>query len=115
MKYRCVKILSPGLLSSLQPTTRPVIRTNLIRLRITCDREKLCCRVGVLRAPEVNSSARLKWEEQMSTSAVKGAIIPISPVADLNAVACRELTTFSTPVRGSLTVVESGIDLPFSI
>jgi hypothetical protein len=51
----------------------------------------------------------------MSTSAVKGAIIPISPVADLNAVACRELTTFSTPVRGSLTVVESGIDLPFSI
>jgi len=34
---------------------------------------------------------------------------------DLRAVAWGDLATYSTPVRGSLTVVESGIDLPFTL
>jgi WxcM-like, C-terminal len=50
----------------------------------------------------------------MSTIAVSKQEIS-SPVADLNAVTWRDLSTYSTPVRGSLTVVESGVDLPFSI
>jgi hypothetical protein len=36
-------------------------------------------------------------------------------VANLKAITWRDLVTFSTPVRGSLTVVESGVDLPFPI
>lgn len=50
----------------------------------------------------------------MSTIAVSKQKF-LSPLADLNAVSWRDLSTYSTPVRGSLTVVESGIDLPFSI
>ena len=51
----------------------------------------------------------------MSTTAVKTRRSLSSPAADLNAITWRDLSTYSTPVRGSLTVVESGIDLPFSI
>lgn len=51
----------------------------------------------------------------MSTSAFKSRIVPSSHSADLDAVTWRDLATFSTPVRGSLTVLESSIDLPFSI
>jgi hypothetical protein len=51
----------------------------------------------------------------MSTIDVKTTRIASSPAADLGAITWRDLSTYSTPVRGSLTVVESGIDLPFSI
>jgi hypothetical protein len=34
---------------------------------------------------------------------------------DLRTVSWGDLKTYSTPVRGSLTVVESGIDLPFAL
>jgi hypothetical protein len=51
----------------------------------------------------------------MSTAAVKTKRGMLSPYADLAAVTWRDLSTYSTPVRGHLSVVESGIDLPFSI
>jgi len=39
----------------------------------------------------------------------------IKVVADLNKLAWIDLVTFSDPARGSLTVVQSGQDIPFSI
>ena len=51
----------------------------------------------------------------MGTPLVGNGIKQDSAIANLKAISWGDLATFSTPVRGSLTVVESGVDLPFSI
>jgi len=51
----------------------------------------------------------------MGAPAVSKVVKQDQVVANLRAITWRDLATFSTPVRGSLTVVESGVDLPFSI
>jgi len=51
----------------------------------------------------------------MAAPAVSNVVSKNEVVANLKAISWRDLATFSTPVRGSLTVVESGVDLPFSI
>lgn len=56
----------------------------------------------------------------MSTPTQARTSIPIqspsSPtIFQLSQIVQRDLTTYTTPVRGSLTVVESGKDIPFAI
>ena len=51
----------------------------------------------------------------MGTPLVGDGIKQGPAVANLKSISWGDLATFSTPVRGSLTVVESGVDLPFSI